>query len=91
MALATVADVAPLRGENRVLSDRPQDAGGDTNIVDACFVSEQPVSMVTADRRRSASYSLQRLNAAGRLGHAIRGVELLMTKTSMRRMQSPAS
>ena len=80
VALATVADVAPLRGENRVMvryglrllnaSERP----GIQALLKACGMSGR---RLTAGR--IAFILAPRLNAAGRLAHAMRGVELLMS------------
>jgi len=83
VALATVADVAPLRGENRVLvryglrmlaeSENP----GVQALVRAAGVDGRTI---TAGR---VGFTLApRLNAAGRIGHALRGVELLMAESS---------
>jgi single-stranded-DNA-specific exonuclease len=79
VALATIADVAPLRGENRVMvryglrlineSDRP----GIRALIRAAGMSSKPLSA-----GRVSFILAPRLNAAGRLGHALRGVELLM-------------
>ena len=82
VALATVADVAPLRGENRVLvryglrllNNEPR--LGVRALAQAAGLERKPL---TAGR---IGYILApRLNAAGRLGHALRGVELLMATT----------
>ncbi len=79
-ALATIADVAPLRGENRVIaryglkvmSDSPNP--GLRALIRAAGLDGKPL---TAGR---VGFGLApRLNAVGRLGEAIRGVELLTT------------
>ena len=82
VALATIADVAPLRGENRVLAR-------------AGLKVMRGLAQLRACARSSASSGLEgkplnagrigfilapRLNAVGRLGHALRGVELLMSE-----------
>ena len=80
VALATVADVAPLRGENRVfvryglkLLSESQNLGLRALIRAAGLAGRA----LTAGR---VGYILApRLNAAGRVGHALRGVELLMS------------
>lgn len=82
VALATIADVAPLRGENRIFvryglkllneAERPgiramiRAAG-----LEAKVLTSGRVGFVLAPR----------LNAAGRLGSALRGVQLLMSTT----------
>jgi single-stranded-DNA-specific exonuclease len=80
VALATVADVAPLRGENRVLAryglkvmiDSPNP--GLRALIRAAGLDGKPL---TAGR---VGFGLApRLNAVGRLGEAIRGVQLLCT------------
>ncbi|MGI8509350.1 MAG: single-stranded-DNA-specific exonuclease RecJ [Gemmatimonadaceae bacterium] len=80
VALATVADVAPLRGENRVFVRYGLKMIAETEnvglraLLRASGMDGKPL---TAGR---LGFTLgPRLNAAGRLGHALRGVELLMT------------
>lgn len=80
VALATVADVAPLRGENRVFVRYGLRMLADTEnvglraLLRASGIDGKPL---TAGR---IGFTLApRLNAAGRLGHALRGVELLTT------------
>ena len=80
VALATVADLAPLRGENRVLVKYGLKLMGDTRnaglraLIRASGLEGKPL---TAGR---IGYTLApRLNAVGRLGNALRGVELLLT------------
>jgi single-stranded-DNA-specific exonuclease len=79
VALATVADVAPLRGENRVLVRHGlrmmarSSHVGLRALLRSAGLDDGPL---TAGR---VAYTLApRLNAVGRLGHALRGVELLM-------------
>lgn len=85
VAFATIADVAPLRGENRVLARYGLKVLNDTANVGlralrrAAGLDGRPI---TAGR---IGYVLApRLNAVGRLGHAIRGVELLTTSDESR-------
>lgn len=80
VALATVADLAPLRGENRVLVKYGLKLMADTRnaglraLIRASGLDGKPL---TAGR---IGYILApRLNAVGRLGNAMRGVELLLT------------
>ncbi|MDB4876215.1 MAG: recJ [Gemmatimonadetes bacterium] len=82
VALATIADVAPLRGENRVfvryglklLNDNPRP--GIRAMIRAAGLDKKPLTA-----GRIGFILAPRLNAAGRLGSALRGVELLMTAT----------
>lgn len=80
VALATVADVASLRGENRVFVRYGMKMISETEnvglraLLRASGMDGKPL---TAGR---IGFTLApRLNAAGRLGHALRGVELLLT------------
>lgn len=80
VALATVADLAPLRGENRVMvryglklmaeSANP----GLRALIRAAKLDGKPMTA-----GRIGFILAPRLNAVGRLGHALRGVELLLT------------
>src|SRR3954471_16502734 len=81
VALATVADVAPLRGENRVfvryglrMLSETQNIGMRA-LIRAAGLSGKPLTA-----GRIGFILAPRLNAAGRLGHALRGVELLLTE-----------
>ena len=80
VALATVADVAPLRGENRVFVRyglRMLAQTRNTGLRALIRAAGLEGKALTAGRL--GFILAPRLNAAGRLGHAIRGVELLMT------------
>ncbi|HLM69092.1 MAG TPA: single-stranded-DNA-specific exonuclease RecJ [Longimicrobium sp.] len=81
VAVATIADIAPLRGENRalvrwglkVLRDSPN-AGlralmRVTGLADRAEITAAQVGFVLAPR----------INAVGRMGEALRGVRLLLT------------
>src|SRR6478672_219933 len=90
VALATIADIAPLRGENRVFARYGLKMLAETRnlglraLIRAAGLDGKPL---TAGR---VGYILApRLNAVGRLGHAIRGVELL-TATSEHQANSIA-
>jgi single-stranded-DNA-specific exonuclease len=79
VALATIADIAPLRGENRVFARYGLKMLAETKnlglraLIRAAGLEGKPL---TAGR---VGYILApRLNAVGRIGHALRGVELLM-------------
>jgi single-stranded-DNA-specific exonuclease len=83
VALATVADVAPLRGENRVFVRYGMKMIAETEnvglraLLRASGMDGKPL---TAGR---IGFTLApRLNAAGRLGSALRGVELLLTDST---------
>ena len=80
VALATIADVAPLRGENRVFARYGLRMLADTQniglraLIRAAGLDNKPL---TAGR---VGYILApRLNAVGRLDKALRGVELLLS------------
>lgn len=80
VALATIADVAKLRGENRVLVRYGLQMLAETEnvglraMIRAAGLEGRPI---TAGR---VGYILgPRLNAAGRIGSALKGVKLLMT------------
>ncbi len=81
VAMATIADVAPLRGENRIfaryglrLMMNSPTLGLRALVRAAGLAGKQ----LTAGR---VGFTLApRLNAAGRLGHALRGVQLLTTE-----------
>jgi len=80
VALATIADVAKLRGENRVLVRyglrmlEETENVGLRAMIRAAGLEGKPI---TAGR---VGYILgPRLNASGRIGSALRGVQLLMT------------
>ena len=81
VALATIADVAPLRGENRVFVRYGLRMLAETRNVGMRAL----LRAAGLDRRQLTAGRIgfilaPRLNAAGRLGHAIRGVELLLTE-----------
>jgi single-stranded-DNA-specific exonuclease len=81
VALATVADVAPLRGENRIFVRYGLKMLGETrNIGMRALIRAAGLDGKHLTAGRIGFILAPRLNAAGRLGHAIRGVELLMTE-----------
>ncbi|HEV2016872.1 MAG TPA: single-stranded-DNA-specific exonuclease RecJ [Gemmatimonadaceae bacterium] len=81
VALATVADVAPLRGENRVFVRYGLKMLADTqNIGMRALIRAAGLSGKPLTAGRIGFILAPRLNAAGRLGHAIRGVELLLSE-----------
>lgn len=79
-ALATIADVAPLRGENRVLAiyglrlmSQTKNVGL-RSMIRAAGLDRKPITA-----GRVGFILAPRLNASGRVGSALRGVELLMS------------
>ncbi len=81
VALATVADVAALRGENRIFVRyglRMLEQTGNVGLralIRAAGLGGKPISA-----GRVGFILAPRLNAAGRLGHAIKGVRLLLSE-----------
>ena len=82
VALATIADVAPLRGENRVMVRKGLKLLGETrNIGVRALMRAAGLLGRPLTAGRVGFILAPRLNAAGRLGHAIRGVELLLSES----------
>lgn len=80
VALATVADLAPLRGENRVLARYGLRLMGESpNPGVRALVRAAGLDAKALTAGRVGFILAPRLNAVGRLGHALRGVELLTT------------
>ena len=81
VALATVADVAPLRGENRVLARYGLKLMSDTpNVGLRALLRAAALDGKPLTAGRIGFILAPRLNAVGRLGSALRGVELLTTE-----------
>ena len=82
VALATIADIAPLRGENRILARNGLRLMRETRnvglraLLRSSGVVDKPVTA-----GRVGFVVAPRLNAVGRLGHALRGVELLLSES----------
>jgi single-stranded-DNA-specific exonuclease len=82
VALATIADIAPLRGENRVFARYGLKMLTETKnlglraLIRATGLEGKPLTA-----GRIGFIIAPRLNAVGRLGHALRGVELLMAQS----------
>ena len=80
VALATIADIAPLRGENRVFARYGLRLLAETQniglraLIRAAGLDNKPLTA-----GRVGFILAPRLNAVGRLGKALRGVELLMS------------
>ncbi len=82
VALATVADVAKLKGENRVLVRFGLRMLSETrNIGLRSLIRAAGMEGKELTAGRVGFILAPRLNAVGRLGHAMRGVELLMSKS----------
>jgi len=80
VALATIADVAPLRGENRVLARYGlRRLAATTNVGLRALIRASGLDGKPLTAGRVGFILAPRLNAVGRLGHALRGVELLTT------------
>jgi single-stranded-DNA-specific exonuclease len=79
VALATIADVAPLRGENRVLARLGLKVLNETKIVGLDSLRRAAgLAQKLITSGRVGFILAPRLNAAGRVGSALRGVELLL-------------
>ena len=82
VALATIADVAPLRGENRLFARyglklmAESDHAGIRALIRASGLDGKPITA-----GRVGFILAPRLNAVGRLGSALRGVELMLAET----------
>jgi single-stranded-DNA-specific exonuclease len=80
VALATVADVAPLHGENRAIVKYGLRLMAETRhpglraLIEAAGLAAKPITA-----GRVGFVLAPRLNAAGRVGHAMRGVQLLLS------------
>ena len=82
VALATIADIAPLRGENRVMVRYGLKMLAETrNVGLRALVRAAGLDGKALNAGRVGFILAPRLNAVGRLGHALRGVELLMATT----------
>ncbi len=81
VALATVADVARLNGENRVMVRYGLRMLAESeNVGLRAMVRAAGLDNKVLTTGRVGFILAPRLNAVGRIGHAIRGVELLMTE-----------
>jgi single-stranded-DNA-specific exonuclease len=81
VALATVADVAPLKGENRVLVRYGLRMLASTrNIGLRSMIRAAGLQGKLMTAGRVGFILAPRLNAAGRVGHAMRGVQLLLSE-----------
>jgi single-stranded-DNA-specific exonuclease len=81
VALATVADVAPLRGENRIFVRRGLALLGESKCVGLrSLIRSAGLERKEITAGRVGFILGPRLNALGRLDRAMRGVELLLTE-----------
>ena len=79
VALATIADIAPLRGENRVFVRYGLKMLAETkNVGLRALIRAAGLDGKALTAGRVGFILAPRLNAVGRLGHALRGVELLL-------------
>lgn len=84
-ALGTVADVVPLLGENRIITDKGLKLIENTERSGLKAIMEIGGVLGKKINSSSIAYSIApRLNAAGRLGTASTAVELLLTKDEKR-------
>jgi single-stranded-DNA-specific exonuclease len=82
VALATIADIAPLRGENRVFARYGLKMLAETkNLGLRALIRATGLEGKQLTAGRIGYIIAPRLNAVGRLGHALRGVELLMAQS----------
>jgi single-stranded-DNA-specific exonuclease len=82
VALATIADIAPLRGENRVFARYGLKMLAETkNLGLRALIRSAGLEGKPLTAGRIGFILAPRLNAVGRLGHALRGVELLMSQS----------
>src|SRR3954469_9813188 len=82
VALATIADIAPLRGENRVFARYGLKMLGETkNLGLRALIRSAGLEGKPLTAGRIGYILAPRLDAVGRLGHALRGVELLMAQS----------
>jgi single-stranded-DNA-specific exonuclease len=80
VALATIADVAPLRGENRIFARYGLRLMAETPHQGLrALMRASGVDGKTLTAGRIGFILAPRLNAAGRIGHAMQGVELLLS------------
>lgn len=82
VALGTVADIVPLRGENRDLAAAGLEAMARGNRVGLAALAR--AAGIDLGRVRAENIAFQlgpRLNAAGRMGDARRGLELLLSES----------
>jgi single-stranded-DNA-specific exonuclease len=88
LALATIADVVPLRGENRALARHGLRALARTRRPGLrALMAAARVDPGRVDERAVGFALAPRLNAAGRLYHADAALELLLTEDSVRAAQ----
>jgi single-stranded-DNA-specific exonuclease len=81
VAMATIADIAPLRGENRIFARYGlRLMQSSTTIGLRAMIRAAGLEGKTLNAGRIGFTLAPRLNAVGRMGHALRGVQLLTTE-----------
>ena len=84
-AMGTIADVADLRGENRVLTSYGLKALGESNLTGIrALIESADLAGKDLDSYHIAFRLAPMLNAAGRMGHARLAVELLTNESEIR-------
>lgn len=78
-AIGTVADIMPLRGENRFIVRRGLEDLKETSSIGLKLLMDRCVGDKPVDTAAIGFMIAPRINAAGRLGSAEAGVELLIT------------
>ena len=84
VALGTIADIVPLRGENRILARHGLLALGETDKVGLQALAEIAGVGAQVDAYDVGFRLGPRLNAAGRLGDALNALELLLSSDDVR-------
>lgn len=81
VAMATIADIAPLRGENRIFARYGlRLMPNSTTLGLRAMIRAAGLEGKTLNAGRIGFTLAPRLNAVGRMGHALRGVQLLTTE-----------
>ncbi len=81
IALGTIADVVPLKGENRILVRRGIESINSGKSVGLSALKEMAAAGRWINSTSAAFILAPRLNAAGRMGSAKRALELLVTNS----------
>ncbi|MBP1765002.1 MAG: recJ: single-stranded-DNA-specific exonuclease RecJ [Firmicutes bacterium] len=88
VAIGTIADIVSLTGENRLLvKNGLRQLNQTQNIGLQALLTRCGLDPVVVDARKVGFVIAPHLNAAGRVGNAAAGVELLLTKDPVRAME----